>query len=433
MKEQINNHGRRLVARQLERSVQRLIKAYKLKVVAVAGSVGKTTTKLAIARVLEEGFKGKVLVHPGNFNSEVSLPLSVFELPLPGNLSNPAAWTKTFWNIDQIIRSGKYPYKVLVLELGIDHVGEMASFRRYITPDIAVLTAIAPEHMEYLGDMATVAREEFMVIPGSKAAFINAEDDNISAEAKKYGGPVQTYGVEKGGVHFENVNRYKDLTLGGTLKLNDGEVAVQSKFIAKHSLAALSAAAAVGEEMGVEPEQIKAGLENFNPVSGRMRVFAGKQDSILIDDSYNSSPSATQAAVKTLLDLPGRHIAILGSMNELGDISPQAHRDLGKLASKADLLVTIGADAKKYLVAGAVQAGLSASKIHSFDSPYAAGKFVEQQLKAGDVVLAKGSQNGVFTEESVAILLAKPTDRNQLVRQSEYWRKVKSQQFEDAS
>jgi UDP-N-acetylmuramoyl-tripeptide--D-alanyl-D-alanine ligase len=420
---------RQLVARRLEQRVRRLIRERRLKVVAVTGSVGKTSTKLAIATVLSR--KYRVLAQRGNFNSEIGLPLSIFELDVPATLTSPLAWFKILRRIDARL-AGDYPYDVLVLEMGADQMGDIQKFMRYIHPDVGIVTAIAPVHIEQLGSVEAIAREKMALARGSRAVLLNAEDERVMVEAATLGVPVQTYGVAKGGVRFAELRRAKNETLGGTLMLNDGEIKVQTQYVGRHSLAALAAAAAVAEELGLTPEEIEPGVEAAEPFAGRMRVMAGIDGATVIDDSYNASPPAVIAALQTLAELPGRHIAILGTMNELGDYAERGHREAGAAASQVDELVTIGDIAKKYLVAGAVASGLSPKRIHSFDSPYAAGNYVRSIIKKDDTVLVKGSQNKVFAEEATALLLADPAERSQLVRQGPSWQAKKRVQFSDA-
>lgn len=421
---------RRLVARQLERRVQKLIRDKKVKVVAITGSVGKTSTKLAIATVLRQ--KYRVLAHPGNFNSEIGLPLSVFEIDLPGTLVNPLVWLKVLDQMDKQLKSD-YPYDVIVLEMGADHPGEIKHFMEYITPDIGLVTAIAPVHIEGFGSVDAIAEEKMALARGSKAVWLNAEDERVMQEASQMASPIQTYGLEVGEVHWAHVARDKELKLSGSITLNEGEIQVKTQLIGRHGLVALAAAAAVGEELGLSHEEIQRGIEGVQPVSGRMQLLRGHNDSVIIDDTYNSSPRSAIAALRTLEELPGRHIAVLGTMNEMGELAEEGHREVGEAAAKVDMLVTIGDLAQKYLVAGAAQAGVDASKIHSFTSPYGAGRFLQKQLKKGDVVLAKGSQNGVFAEEAIALCLANDADRQKLVRQSPEWQARKRQQFTDAA
>lgn len=421
--------SRKLVARQLEWRVKRLIKKHELKVVAITGSVGKTTGKLAIATALRQ--KYRVQAHPGNFNSEIGLPMSIFELDIPRDLNNPAKWASIMLKIDKKLRK-PFPYDVLVLEMGADEPGDIKKFMRYITPDIGIVNAIAPAHIEQFGSVDAIADEKMSLARGSKAIWLNAEDERVMKEAESLGQPVQTYGIEKGNVHFEGIVRGSNLTFSGRLQLQGGDTLVNTNFIGKHSLSSLALAGAVGEELGLTDAQIKQGLEAIAPAAGRMQVLEGIEGTTIIDDTYNSSPRATIAAIHSLLDLPGRHIAILGNMNELGVLMEQSHREVGHEAAKVDELITIGKNAGRFMVAGAIENGLSNRRVHLCDSPYQAGELAKTLLKKGDVVLVKGSQNGVFAEEAVAKLLAKSSDRSKLVRQGEDWLEKKRAQFRDA-
>jgi UDP-N-acetylmuramoyl-tripeptide--D-alanyl-D-alanine ligase len=164
-----------------------------------------------------------------------------------------------------------------------------------------------------------------------------------------------------------------------------------------------------------------------------MHSLPGLNGSTIIDDTYNSSPDAVVAALGTLAHMPvtGRRIALLGSMNELGDESPRYHREVGAAAAGMDMLVTVGDMANTHLGPAAVAAGLDPTRFRSAQSPYAAADYLALILQPGDVVLAKGSQNRVFAEEAVKYLLADPADRVHLVRQSKSWLKAKARQFSD--
>ncbi|HVQ44271.1 MAG TPA: Mur ligase family protein [Candidatus Saccharimonadia bacterium] len=401
---------RRIIASLFERQVRRVIARHHLTVVAVAGSVGKTTTKQAIATVLSE--KYQVLVHPGNYNSELGLPLSVFELTVPASLLNPFAW---IWRLVQAGRRVRnYPYQVLVLELATDHPGEIPRYLRYLTPDIGVLTALTPEHMEnFPGGLDEVAAEEMALAGASKILVLN--DDAVPQKYQdQYLGDhpsVLKYGHKIGGNHPSN-----------------------PQILGDHMRLALDAAALVARQLKLTPHQIQAGIERVRPVSGRMNPLPGINGTVIIDDTYNSSPEAIVAALTALASYPasGRRIAILGSMNEMGSASPRYHEEAGVAAAGVDLLVTIGALANTYLGPAAVNAGLDPTRWKPADSPYVAGAFLGLLLQPGDVVLAKGSQNGVFAEEAVKLLLADPADAAHLVRQSPAWLRTKRAQFPDA-
>jgi UDP-N-acetylmuramoyl-tripeptide--D-alanyl-D-alanine ligase len=181
--------------------------------------------------------------------------------------------------------------------------------------------------------------------------------------------------------------------------------------------------------MGLTSQQVAVGISKIVPTSGRMQILRGLESSIIIDDTYNSSPLAVQAALKTLyaIESPQR-IALLGSMNELGETSATSHRLVGELCTPEKLawVVTIGDEANNYLAPAAQKKGC---QVRTFSSPYDAGTFIHSVLKPGTVILAKGSQNGVFAEEAVKIFLHSTEDEDKLVRQSPAWLETKEKQF----
>lgn len=425
---------RRLIARLLERQVRRLIARHHLQVIAVGGSVGKTSTKLFIATVLAQ--KYRVLAHQSNYNTEIGLPLSIFDLRVPGSILNPFAWVQRFVQTERAIRH--YPYDAIVVELGTDHPGEIPAYLQYLQPHIGVETAVTPEHMAgFPGGMDQLAAEELALAAASRI-FVANYDDIRAADRHRYIDAHPNhhyYGLSEAAdyrvqVHSTDPVAGTAFTLTRNRRHRDFTVAVYGA----HSAKAVVAAIAVGEFMGLTPAQIEAGVAAIRPVSGRMRAFAGVSDSVIVDDTYNSSPEAVVAALTALAKAPvkGRRIALLGSMNELGPDGPRYHEEAGAAAAGVDLLVTVGADANRYLGPAAVRAGLDPTRYRAADSPYAAGDYLRLILGPGDVLIAKGSQNGVFCEEALKYLLADPADTAHLVRQSPAWLRIKAKQLPDA-
>ena len=300
------------------------------------------------------------------------------------------------------------------------------------------MTAITPEHMQFFQSLDHVAAEELALTAGSKQ-FVANRDDIPAKYRREY--------IDHHPHHiYYGVGKDKDADYGFIIDSTDpvagtsgtltkkGHAAVkrlQLNVYGAHSVRAAVAAYAVGELLGLSAEQLKAGLAEIHPVRGRMNPLAGVNGSIIIDDTYNSSPEAVIAALDALAKAPitGRRIAILGSMNELGAESPRYHREVGAAAAGLDLLVTVGKLANEYLGPAATAAGLDPTRYRPADSPQAAADFLALLLRPGDVLLAKGSQNGVFAEEAVKPLLANPADTRHLVRQSAAWMKVKAKQF----
>jgi UDP-N-acetylmuramoyl-tripeptide--D-alanyl-D-alanine ligase len=191
----------------------------------------------------------------------------------------------------------------------------------------------------------------------------------------------------------------------------------------------LLAAATVASKMGVQSDIIKASLATIQPFAGRMQKLQGIHGSIIVDDSYNSSPEAVKLALNSLYEMKApQKIAVLGNMNELGDYSKGAHEEIGKLCDpkQLELVVTIGPDANEYL---APTAQANGCQVQKFDSPYKAGEYIRPLVKKNAAILVKGSQNRVFAEETIKSLLANPADSQKLVRQSPAWLKKKNKAF----
>ncbi len=416
--------GKSVLSTILEAQVHSLRRRHKFTIVAVAGSVGKTSTKLAVANLLGQSLR--VLHQTGNYNDRLTVPLILFNQVEP-KLWNVFGWLKLIGENTASI-SHPYPYDVVVVELGTDGPGQMAEFA-YLKPDITVLTAISPEHMEFFPSLDAVASEELTVFDYSKRVLVNADDI-----AGKYlaGRDFQEYSLVTNAAH----NFYakpSNLSLQGQdihIEFPSGkQLSAKIQYVGQQGAKFAVAAAAVADMLNVSHADITAGLQRLEAFVGRMQILEGIKDSVLIDDTYNASPIAVEAALDVLYaQKAAQRIAILGSMNELGQHAHAAHVEVGEYCNpkKLDILVTIGADAEKWLAPAAKRAGCT---VHSFKSPQQAGRFVAEHLKTGAVVLAKGSQNGVFAEEALKELLAHPADSAKLVRQTPSWLRKKAQQF----
>lgn len=404
--------------------VRRLCARHAVKIVAVTGSIGKTSTKFAIATVLGQGMR--VRFQEGNYNDIVTVPLVFFGEPLP-SLLNPLAWVRLMWRNERQIY-GTYPYDAVVLELGTDGPGQIAAFARFLHVDVAVVTAIAPEHMAFFGTLDAVAVEELAVRAFSERTLVNA--DLCAARYIEPADTVQTYALhEAANYHVTDIVRSADGLAFGVQK--DGKEWVQASYggIAEVQLYSLAAAAAVADMMGMETAHITPSLALVPVVSGRLQLLDGVNGSTIIDDTYNASPGAAIAALDTLYAVAApTKIALLGNMNELGDYSPRAHTQVGEHTDprQLSLVVTLGVDANTYLADAAQANGCIVVRVKT---PYDAADAIRPYLRPGTVLLAKGSQNGVFAEEAVKLLLADPADARKLVRQSPAWLKKKAASF----
>jgi UDP-N-acetylmuramoyl-tripeptide--D-alanyl-D-alanine ligase len=417
----MKNYLRGVLCRALERRVVELRAKHDFTVVAVAGSVGKTSTKLAVARLLEATGK-KVQYQEGNYNDRVSVPLVFFGETMP-SLFNIFAWASVLLRMSQQIKQ-PYQYDAVVVELGTDGPGQLKDFA-YIQPDIIVVSAISPEHMLQFGTLDAVAEEELAVAEYSKKLLVNVADVDLKyLEGLKY----VSYGVDVNADYRATQTGVRGVT-GQRLavSLPDGsELQVETAYSGKQGATIVLAAIAVADMLGVEPQQMSLAAASLQPFAGRLQVLEGTNGSILIDDTYNSSPLATRAALDVLYQADAKQkIAILGDMNELGDSSADEHRDLGAYcrADELDYVITIGTKSCDDLAPAAEAAGC---RVKSFTSAVEAGKFVRAIIAPGALILAKGSQNGVFAEEAIKQLLKHPDDASKLVRQSEEWLRKKT-------
>jgi UDP-N-acetylmuramoyl-tripeptide--D-alanyl-D-alanine ligase len=416
--------SKRLLCNLLERQVLRLRRQHDFTVVAVAGSVGKTSTKLAIVDALSVA--RRVQYQSGNYNVRLTVPLIFFGQSEPG-IYNVLAWLKILWKNRQLIKQ-EYPYDVVVVELAPGKVGSMAKFA-YLQPELGVLTSIAPEHMEVFGTIETVAKEEMTLLDFCKKTLVNSDDiETRFLEGKEYisyGSDGATYSLKSAkpakrlgsqDVTFDLAGRKVSSTIGLT-----GQQGAKI---------ALAAAAAVSE-LALAEDDVKSALKQLKPFAGRMQILSGIKESTIIDDTYNASPLAVKAALDVLYNTEApQRIALLGNMNEMGEYSEQAHVEIGEYCDpkKLDLVVTLGPDANKFLAPTAQARGC---QVETADTPYQAAELITSRLKKDAAVLIKGSQNRVYAEEAVKKLLANPEDAAKLVRQSDYWMKVKQRQFGD--
>lgn len=422
------------IQRKLEQFVRQYFVAHPdIKLVVVTGSVGKTSTKVAIGTVLAERFR--IRLHEGNHNTHMSTPLAILGIEYPTNIRSIRSWITVFRAANERI-DGPTDVDVIVQELGSDRIGEIPHFGTYLRPDIGVVTAVSPEHMEYFIEMDAVAREELEVANFSKLALINRDD--IDEKYAKYltNGNVNTYGTSA-------ISEYHYISQGYTTENGHSGLFVVPEWqdpvsadihvLGEHPLRPAIAAGAVAVKLGMSATEIASGLSKIRPLPGRMNILRGALNTTIIDDTYNSSPLAAESSMRELyqLSVPQR-IAVLGSMNELGETSQVEHEALGKLCDPNGLawVVTVGDEAEKYLAPAARARGC---QVKSFKNALLAGAFVRGVIEEGGAILFKGSQGGIFLEEAVKVVLHSTSDEMRLVRQSPEWIATKNTFFEENS
>ncbi|MBI2038025.1 MAG: UDP-N-acetylmuramoyl-tripeptide--D-alanyl-D-alanine ligase [Candidatus Magasanikbacteria bacterium] len=414
---------------------KQILKKYKPDIVGITGSVGKTSSKEAVAVVLEVKFSVRRTTK--NYNNEIGVPLTIIGVEkTPGK--SILGWLSVIIKAKKLLwqRDPSYP-EVLVLEMGADKPGDIEYLTELAPCKVGVLTFISHAHTEFFKTIKKIAQEKRIIISHLKQdgfAVLNFDNDLVMQNSNMTKAEVVTYGFKDGAdLRATDVNIIKDEASGWPAGLNfkvlyKGSVVpvFLPGVISKSVISAALSGLAVGTVFGVNLVEGAQALSNLEGMPSRMRLIEGIKHTLIIDDSYNSSPEAARAAVETLGQLElkdgARRYVALGDMLELGSETENTHRELGfKVAELGlDFLITVG-EAAKYIAAAAQEAGLDQDKIASFASSVEAGKFLQEKIKEGDVVLVKGSQ-GVRMEKIVKEIMAEPLQAPVLLcRQSKEW------------
>lgn len=352
------------------------------RVVAVTGSAGKTTTKDAIALALGAGFN--VLKSIGNLNNNYGLPLQLLRI--------------------------EPEHELAVVEMGMNHLGEIASLARIAAPDWGVVTNVGTAHIENFADgQAGIARAKLELVaslPVTGAAFLNCDDPYVSQFGREFAGRTVYFGAgpcadpqiiqvveDESGLHVD-------------FRAGDREGSLHLRLPGAHNAQNAMAALAVAIEAGVDIDAATGALATLSPGDKRGQVLKIRGATIL-NDSYNSNPEALRSMIRTLALRPGqRRILVAGEMLELGEHGPVLHYECGKAAAQAGLDMVVGVRGNaEHLASAACTAGVASIFLPDAD---AAGHWLCDNLRPGDVVLVKGSR-GVHLERALEILKQKPT------------------------
>ncbi len=408
-----------------------LLKRTKPTIIAITGSVGKTSTKDAIFTVLKNHKKTRM--SQKSFNSEIGVPLSI--LGLPNAWGNPFSWLKNFFDGFIIaFFSQSYP-EVLVLECGVDRPGDMAALTAWLKPDIVVMTRLpdVPVHVEYFGTPEAVVAEKMELLYALKTdgVFIyNHDDMKLQEAAKEVRQPVIGFGRYLP-THFlasaDAIVYHNDEPVGSTFTLSHLDQEVHIKVmgsIGMQNAYIVAAAAAVAAQFDISLQSVADSMLEHQSPAGRMRMIPGIKGSLIIDDTYNSSPVAVEAALTSLSEIRGakRKIAIIGDMLELGQFSSRSHEKIGEQVPQcADVLFTLGVRARK-IAETAVEFGLHEKNVFQHDDVAKAGRELQNYIQPGDVILIKASQ-GIRAEKIVEEIMAHPEQApSLLVRQDSSWK-----------
>ena len=342
---------------------------FTIPLVGITGSNGKTTTKEMLAAILHQ--KGPVLKTEGNLNNHIGVPLTLLKL--------------------------EPHHTAAAVEMGMSAAGEIDMLARLASPTIGVITNIGPAHLEFFQNMDGIADAKGELLDNLQAggtAVLNADDVFFGALKKKYTGKVLSFGIDReADVRATEVRQGKDHT-DLTMNVDKTAMHVRLRTVGRHNVYNALAAAGAALAAGMSVDAVKTGLDGFEPMAMRseLRQVQGRT---VFADFYNANPASMEAALITLMTLAPGHqaVAVLGDMLELGASSADAHREIGRLASRlgVDLLITVGQLAK-HIADGAVDSGMPSERVHETRSHADATGLLRKHTRPGDAVLIKGSR-----------------------------------------
>lgn len=399
-------------------------------IIAITGSVGKTSTKDAIYAVLKDHYHTRK--SQKSFNSELGVPLTV--LGLQNAWSNPILW---LWNLVEglftVLFPGQYP-KVLVLECGVDRPGDMEALTSWIKPHVVVLTRLpnVPVHVEYFSQPEEVVVEKMRLVHAlrSDGVLIYNHDDQIIQncldQVRQHAIGYSRYLPSQFRISDDQIVYHDQRPVGMSFTLTHIDESINVRVpgvIGVQQAYAFAAAAAVANKFDVPLSTVAGAAAAHTPPPGRMRALLGIKGTVIVDDTYNSSPVSVEGALTTMRELvgPKRRILVLGDMLELGRFSVREHERAGEqAATTADLLITVGIRARK-IAESALEHGLDEANILQFETAEQAGRELQNLIAPGDFILVKASQ-GVRTEKIVEEIMAEPERAGELlVRQDSAW------------
>ncbi len=354
-------------------------------VVAITGSAGKTTTKEAIATLLAARYR--VVRNRGNLNNHLGLPLSLLEL-----------------------RHGSAD--VAVMELGMNHAGEIRTLVGVAEPEVRVWTNVGEAHLGYFASREALADAKAEILEQARASDLlvcNADDERVMTRAKRFAGRVVTFGeAARADVRASDI---RDRGLAGTSAVVTTQADTRPlhvPLIGRANLANALCATAVATQMGVPLDEIAQRMSAVKAVPRRGEVIRLAGGVTVIDDSYNSSPGALAHALRVVAaEAAPRRAAVLGEMLELGDHTLRLHEEAGRQAAAAalDYLITVGGHASAAVAVSAIAAGMDSSRVAHVATSEDAGELIVRWVDRGDLVLVKGSR-GIRTDRVVDRLVA---------------------------
>lgn len=411
-----------------------ILRKYRPTIIGITGSIGKTSAKEAITKVLSDKFPTRA--SSKNYNNEIGVPLTIIGADSAGR--NIIGWLKIGLKAIKLllIRDKNYP-SVLILEMGVDRPGDLNYLTSIAPVKVALVTAVSYSHIEYFGSLNNIKKEKQVLVEklDSKGlAILNYDNEATRDMASVSQARVLTYGLNDGADLqaqdiVYNFNRGDYELYGVSFKLNyQGSIVpvIMKNVLSETAIYAALAAVAVGIYFDLNLVELAESLNDFSLPHGRMTLLPGIKNTFIIDDTYNSSPEAAIAALDILgrvkIDQNASRYAVLGEMLEIGHYTEEGHRLVGTkvFENSIDYLVAVGEKSRDY-IRGALEAGMAEDNTFYFGSLDEAGRFLQDRIKMGDVLLVKGSQ-GARTEKIVKELMAEPERAAELlVRQGKEW------------
>lgn len=423
---------KKYIQKKLEMRVREyFVRHPEVKLIVVVGSAGKLSTKRAIADILSQ--KYRVRMHEGAaYEPAISMLLGILGIKYPSKANSILQWLKVLKAAEKRALQPT-DADVVIQELYTEKPGDMARFARFMVPDMAVVAAVTPEHMNAFGTIEAVAKEELSISAFAKLTLINRDD--IEARFAEF---INTPGFTTYGTsalaeyHFEINDQTPGVGYVGKVVAPEFSEPFTTTLhvVGEHSIRPVMAAVAAAAKFGMTPEEITRGMEAVRPVPGRMNVLRGIDDTSIIDDTYNSSPLTAQAAIQALYTFshcPTR-IAVLADLTDLGEASQAEHEKLGHMCdpSLLEWVVVVGSQAAQYLAPAARARGC---QVKVCRDAIEAGMFVRSVSEPGAAILVKGPKKGFYMEETVKVL-CNMTEDVSLVRQSADWIALKAAFFE---
>ncbi|MEA2006642.1 MAG: UDP-N-acetylmuramoyl-tripeptide--D-alanyl-D-alanine ligase [Patescibacteria group bacterium] len=414
-----------------------ILRKYKPKVIAITGSVGKTTTKEMVWELLSNYYRTRK--NEKNYNNEIGVPLTI--IGSESGESSIFGWLAVFFKwLFVIVFPVKYP-EILVLEMGADRPGDIKYLCSFVPIDVGVITNIGISHLEYFKTKKALGKEKGIIlksVPAQGLAIMNYDDKEVKAIREQVKANVISYGLEEGcqmqatditysyKTFMTNHKEKIELVKGVQFKLNYRGKIIPVKL--GHALGypqvyASLIALSVGEYFKLNLIEVVQTFEDFCPPKGRMVLLDGIKHTAIVDDTYNSAPDSVDASLETLKNIKvNRKIVVLGDMLELGDEEERGHRQVGEAVASAevDYFVSVG-QRTKHSADEFRKKARNNGAVTEFNTPMEAGIFIQHLLEEGDVVLVKGSQ-GMRMEKVVEEIMAKPSLKHKLlVRQDKTW------------